>query len=92
MATLYKVDGSEQEVLPANGKGFTLDEMQALVGGYVQVIYLPDGSPCLMDEDGKSKNKPINQRATLMGRVAGTQGGDCIVGDFVVCKREELGD
>ena len=47
MATLIAIDGSETDVKPANGESFTLEEMQGSVGGYVQLITLPDGR-CLI--------------------------------------------
>lgn len=62
MATLYRV-GEEKgvEVKPANGREFTLEEVQALVGGYVEMVALPrKGESLLCDEEGMLKNKRLN--------------------------------
>lgn len=90
MATLIKVDGSESEQKPANGKSFTLEELQRFVGGYIQELRMPSGSFLLFDEEGKMKNKPINGRATLIGRTCGTAHDDCVVGDALICTASEL--
>lgn len=92
MATLIAIDGSETDVKPANGESFTLEEMQGSVGGYVQLITLPDGRCLLMDEDGKAKGLAWNLKATLYGRKAGIAPDDYMVGPVLLCSREELGD
>lgn len=38
MATLIPVDGPPRFIEPANGKAFTLPELHALVGGYIEVV------------------------------------------------------
>ena len=42
----------------------TLKEMQEFVGGYIEVVYLNKESMMIIDEEGKIKEKPINQEAT----------------------------
>ena len=42
----------------------TLTEMQKFVGGYIEVVYLGKESMMIIDEEGKIKEKPINQEAT----------------------------
>jgi len=64
MATLYKANGEIETVKPLNGEGFTLEELQGLVGGYVEKVNLSAEQFILCDEDGKSKNLPVNQNAT----------------------------
>ncbi len=44
----------------------TLEEAQAIVGGYVQLLELPGGSQMLIDEDGITKQREVNEEATLM--------------------------
>ncbi len=44
----------------------TLAEAQAIVGGYVQLLELPDGSQLLIDEDGIVKSKEINTVASAL--------------------------
>jgi hypothetical protein len=92
VANLIKVDGSETEIHPKNGKTFSLEELQGFVGGYIERIKLPNGDSIFLDEEGKLKQKPRNERATLMGRVCGIAHTDFVVGDVVVCNPVECGD
>jgi hypothetical protein len=50
-------------VVPANGTDFTLEEAQAHVGGYVELINLGDEHILLVDEDGLLKDLPPNEGA-----------------------------
>ena len=38
----------------------TLEQLQDLVGGYVEAIYQSDGTVLLVNEEGKLQNLPIN--------------------------------
>jgi len=38
--------------------------MQKFVGGYIEVVYAPNGDQIVLDEEGRLKNKTINQQAT----------------------------
>ena len=40
MTEIIKTDGTRQPVQPANGSDFTLEEMQAIVGGYIELVEL----------------------------------------------------
>lgn len=90
MALLLKPDGTQREVQPA-GRSFTLEELYALIGcDTVEVIYLPDGRPLVMDEDGKYRKLPVNEEATRLGRIAGIVPWDVIVGTVLVLEPGEL--
>ena len=41
MAILIQPDGSNDEVVPEDGQRFTLQELQAHVGGYIENVRLP---------------------------------------------------
>lgn len=88
VATLIKVDGTETETKPAHGATFQLKEMQAHVGGLIEVIRM--GSRwVVMDEEGKRKGKAKNTAAThrvhdfLLPE-------DFLVGDILICEPEEM--
>lgn len=82
MGLLIKPDGSITTVTPANGKKFTLDEMQKLVGGYIEHIPFRLHKPNLAalpknakgktvcqgwcDEEGKIKGAAPNRKATML--------------------------
>ena len=64
--------------------------LQSLVGGYIEVIpgfskFSRMECTVLADEEGKLRNKPYNNRATLeWGKCTGQGGADHLVGDVVV--------
>lgn len=92
MAVLIPVQGEKQEVLPANGKCFTLEELQALVGGYIEYLYLPDGRVLVINEEGKPEGLPYNFNASLYGVQIGIANDDFIVGPAVLCSSIEAGN
>lgn len=58
MAKYYKADGTEQEVHPKNGEYFELDELQQLVGGFIELTYIvidDELKRMCFDEEGKLK-------------------------------------
>jgi len=59
----WKTDGTKTDVMPANGKTWTLAEIQALVGGLVQIVLI-EGGQMLVNEEGHLKNLPFNDAAT----------------------------
>lgn len=64
MATLYRVDGTVLQVKPAEGRKFPLEDVQAIIGGYVQSIpFKVKGKSlsALCDEEGQQKGLPFNQ-------------------------------
>ena len=65
---LYEVGGIIKEVQPKNGEKISLEEAQALVDGYVELVHLEDDNILLCDEEGLLKNKPINTLATIQAR------------------------
>lgn len=80
-ATLYKADGTMGLVSPTNGETFTLEEMQKHVGGYIEIITLPNGQEMVINENGKLEGLPVNQEATKLANLAF---GDFVVGDVLV--------
>jgi hypothetical protein len=53
MTTLYTPDGRTKEVHPANGKHWTLEELQGFVGGYIEILRTIDGGFMVINELGK---------------------------------------
>ena len=89
MATLLTAGGREGEVNPANGSRFTLAELQAAVGGYIELLRLNDGRLMVLNDEGKLKGLPFNQMASALawGRLGP---GDYVVGDVLVCVGREI--
>ncbi len=85
---LIKVDGTETKVLPADGKEFSLAELQGFVGGYIERVGFPDGRTLYVHEEGKLLNFEVNKKATEIWRTifAGYDFGadDFVVGDVLI--------
>lgn len=91
MATLYKSDGTVQAVRPGDGKRFTLVELQGLVGGYIERVPFPDGESLWMNEEGKLRGLPRNDRATAAAHEAcAIFPDDFIVGDALLTNKREV--
>ena len=83
MATLLRISGESESLSPANGINWSLEELQKLVGGYIEIVRTFDGRFMVINEMGKVVRPmlPLNILATKMylhGR------RDPIVGDAVV--------
>jgi hypothetical protein len=81
MAKLLRADGSEENLQPPNGVHWNVNELQILVGGYVEVVNTHDGRYLVLDEEGKLKRKPLNIAATRMYQYGRR---DVIAGDVVL--------
>jgi hypothetical protein len=70
---------------PLNGTtvGTTLDDLQQVVGGYIELVYLPDSKIMVVDEEGLLKWLPINREASLLAQRP-------IVGDVVIANQDEI--
>ena len=62
-----------------------LEEMQKLVGGLIEIATLENGDTLVFDEEGKLKEKPINEEATILYRNNFIT-DDFIVGDVIIVK------
>lgn len=74
---------------PNNGVKISLEEAQALVGGYVELVHLDDDNILLCDEEGLLKYKPINTLATIQARGLGWK-GSYLVGSVLFLKDKEF--
>jgi hypothetical protein len=57
----------------------TLEHAQKIVGGYVEIVYLPNGDQMLVAEEGLLKQLPVNPQATFLA-------GKMIVGNALVLR------
>lgn len=85
MGQIIKTTGETIEVSPKKGKYFSLQELQTIVGGYIEMVYLDDSRFMVVNEEGKLKNLPLNEKATELFNST-----DYIVGDVLVCSRKEI--
>jgi hypothetical protein len=83
---LLKADGSVQDYPPAASK-YTLEEMQAAVGGYIEIVNLGSGHLMVLNEEGKlGGGMPRNNLATELYGVP----RDHIVGNALVCRNRDI--
>jgi hypothetical protein len=87
MAYWLKTDGTISEVKPASGESFSLEELQGMVGGYIQMVRTHTGDWLVCDEDGISKRLPFNEQATERYRYGSH---DTIRGNVVIATYKEL--
>lgn len=89
MAKIYKANGEVLDIEPKNGRDFQLEELQAIVGGLIQIIEINDTEIMVINEEGKLENLPLNEQATAIYQKQVYE-GDFIVGDVLICKDEEI--
>ena len=61
----------------------TLEQLQGLVGGYIEPVYLDDGRVMLADEDGFPKKLTHNEEASRLAHTF-------IVGDVVILNEQDF--
>ena len=74
MATLYKVNGDTETVTPKKDLLFSLEEMQAFVGGYIEMVAIPGDVKhasggkgiLIVNEEGLMMGLPLNRQASIL--------------------------
>ncbi len=75
-----------------------LDWLQQTVNGYIESFHFRkpvevDGEPyigMIINEEGKLMNMIVNHAATLIARQGGLSASDCIVGNAILFKKDEI--
>ena len=88
MGNLIYPDGTHRQVVPEDGKHFTLDELQELVGGYIEILRNPKGKDfdAVLNEEGKLHGLDANPAAT---EYCGVTDLDTLVGNVLILEGEE---
>lgn len=88
---IIKTDGTLVEMSkPDNGTDYTLEELQSIVDGYIEVINLDDKRIMIVNEEGKYRFNR-NQKATeLAHSKRAIFANDYIVGNAIVMNNELL--
>jgi Domain of unknown function (DUF3846) len=93
MASLIDTRKGLSQVHPANGKAFTLAELQGFVCGYIELLRLNDGRAMFLNEEGKIDGLPVNPLANAIAHEqSGIADDDYIVGNVVICSPTEAGE
>ena len=88
LSTIIRTDGTRQNIEPRNKKDFQLDELQAIVEGYIEIVRLSKTQIMVVNEEGHLQQKPYNHLATLTAYMAGIK--DIIVGNVLVCDIDKV--
>lgn len=89
MAKIYLTNGETRNATPNNGTDFKCEELNEIVGGYFETLYLPKSdSLMVVNEEGKLMDLPLNDKATNIVFENGIV--DIIVGDVLICKTTEI--
>jgi len=87
-ALLIPVEGPLEEIELVPDGGAQLDQLQQLVGGYIQAVNLPEqiesDATAYINEEGKLTGLPLNRRASIF-MMGALMTGDFIVGPFLLC-------
>jgi hypothetical protein len=72
----------------------SLSQMQAAVGGFIEVLGLTAGLSMVFDEEGKLKGRPLNNIAIRLTQhyAVGLRPGDMIVGDVLLIGNDDEGE
>lgn len=89
MAVIYRTNGKREQVLPENGTDFKLEQLQKIVGGYIDILGIGSDELMVFNDEGKLMGLPINREATkIYQKHFNTD--DFIVGDVLICKDDEV--
>ena len=62
----------------------TLEQLQKMVGGYIEVVTAKNGDQIILDEEGRLKGKPLNEDASEYWLGDDWDEYNNIVGDAVI--------
>jgi len=76
-------DGRITSIAPKDGKTYSLEELQALVGGYIELVPMDKSRYAVVNEEGMFLGFDVNPGASLLL-------GTTIVGPCVVIPRRTM--
>ena len=80
---IIKSDGSRIVIEPKNGTDFQLSELQEIVGGMIEIVYLSNERIMVVNEEGLLLDLPYNADASVMAM-------NVIVGDVLICDSDKV--
>lgn len=85
MVKIVKTNG---QIIDLEDKQLHLEQMQKVVGGYIEIVRLKNGWLVVCNEEGKLLGLEENPIATLVCNVNGFN--DFIVGDVIICESKYI--
>lgn len=86
-SVIITTDGLQKKVDPVNGKDFSLEELNEIVNGYIEILHIGD-KLLVCNEEGKLQNLQYNATATRLINAAGIK--DYIVGNALFCDKDKI--
>lgn len=81
---ILKADGTVKALIPErDDKSFTLEQLQKVVGGFIEIVHLNDKVIMVVNEEGLCNGLPLNFHASRVARQP-------IVGDVLVCWDDQI--
>jgi hypothetical protein len=90
MARIIYTNGEEKEIVPKDGKYFTLTELQVIVEGYIETVEINNTDIMIINEDGKINHLPYNKIATQIFQKKYPDNEDHIVGNAIICDKSQV--
>jgi hypothetical protein len=84
MAIVIAPDGTRTTLSPADGREFTLAELQGVVGGYIELVTLNEHQQMWVNEDGHRLGLAYNPIATRLYHMAGGHSEYPVLGTVLV--------
>lgn len=78
---ILKAGGLTENATPKNGTDFKLEELKAIVGGHIEIVWLPNDMYLVANENGHQLGLSPNRLASEVAK-------EIIVGDCLLCKRK----
>lgn len=85
MVKIVKTNG---EIIDLEDKELQLEQMQKVVGGYIEIVHLKNGWLVVCNEEGKLIGLEENPVVTLVCNINGFN--DIIVGDVIICESKYI--
>lgn len=86
---IYRVSGKTEYVNPKDNKHFSLKELQGIVGGYIEIVSLPNSMIMVINENGLSPKK-VNEKASFIANAMTRGSINAIYGDVLVCDSSKV--
>lgn len=86
-SVIITTDGLQKKVDPVNGKDFSLEELNEIVNGYIEILHIGD-KLLVCNEEGKLQNLQYNATATRLINAVGIK--DYIVGNALFCDKDKI--
>lgn len=83
-------DGRTEPAAPADGRYFSLEEMQRIVGGDIEIAAQDDRMVMIVNETGLLDHLPANPTATRIWRGLHPGIADVVVGTVLFCQQSQL--